>query len=555
MVKAQIRPKIKLQITSQATSLAKAQGIFYKPGLLILLWFLSLPALSGAEIQGPRSCGSLLSSLDTILTRSEDSQPLWAREHVSPKPLTLELIRAVDKIPEFSDRRTRILVPIAAGASGLGVDALISKARHMKHGIELHMWVNGIPLPIMDKVRGAGSKVKIVAHFLGPNMRKLYQDNLIELVPGYLAQFAARVKEQDPSYQFDVVMVRVSRPTKNNELSLGATCDLTCTVLKQQPSVMVIGEVNPLVPVTFVGKTDGIKTDGPPKKLNAIPITRFAALFPSDSKLAYPEVVPTTSVEEAIGRHAASLIPNGSTIQLGIGNIFGGLPAGFRHHMRYNIRIWSEMMGDVLMEVMTDKIATEAVIGFGFGSQKFYDWLNLNPQVLMAPTADTNNTQRISKRPGFHAVNTALQVALTGEVNATTGSPDRGRISSPGGQVEFLLGASRSKNGKSIIVIRSTALVTTATGSKMISTIVPRTYPVRDGSPSAFISHIVTEYGVAFIRGKSERERAIALIRISHPDFRNALFSQAIDPTSPDRVPGLVEADRAKALKSPGEEE
>ncbi|MBK7960944.1 MAG: hypothetical protein IPK04_06890 [Bdellovibrionales bacterium] len=104
---------------------------------------------------------------------------------------------------------------------------------------------------------------------------------------------------------------------------MGATCDLTCTVLKQQPSVMVIGEVNPLVPVTFVGKTDGIKTDGPPKKLNAIPITRFAALFPSDSKLAYPEVVPTTSVEEAIGRHAASLIPNGSTIQLGIGNIFG----------------------------------------------------------------------------------------------------------------------------------------------------------------------------------------------------------------------------------------
>ncbi|MBK7960943.1 MAG: hypothetical protein IPK04_06885 [Bdellovibrionales bacterium] len=166
MVKAQIRTKIKLQITSQATSLAKAQGIFYKPGLLFLLWFLSLPALSGAEIQGPRSCGSLLSSLDTMLTRSEDSLPLWAREHVSPKPLTLELIRAVDKIPEFSDRRTRILVPIAAGASGLGVDALISKARHMKHGIELHMWVNGIPLPIMDKVRGAGSKVKIVAIFL-----------------------------------------------------------------------------------------------------------------------------------------------------------------------------------------------------------------------------------------------------------------------------------------------------------------------------------------------------------------------------------------------------
>ena len=127
--------------------------------------------------------------------------------------------------------------------------------------------------------------------------------------------------------------------------------------------------------------------------------------------------------------------------------------------------------------------------------------------------------------------------------------PERGRISSPGGQVEFLWGASMSNGGKSIIVIRSTATVGSVEKETKISTIVPRTYPVRDGTPNSVVSHVVTEYGIADLRGRTERERAVALIQIAHPDFRESLFNQAIDSKSPDRVPGLREDDRARALR------
>ncbi len=461
--------------------------------------------------------------------------PGWAKAHVSPKPLGADLIAAVEKLPEFEERKTKIMVPIAAGASTAGVDAVISRAKAMKNGVELHMWVNGISPAVMNKVKEAGDKVTLVAHFLGPNMRELYRDDYVQLVPGYLGHFAQRVHENHPDYQFDIILTRVSREA--DALNFGANSDMIWTLLHYQSEIKIIAEVNSKVPVTY--------TD---LGMNHVPMGRVLATFESDSKLAHPEPVVVTPVEAAIGENVASLIPDGATLQIGIGNIFGGLPAGLRKYHRQSLGIWTEMMGDVLQEVMVDGIAKTATIGFGFGSQEFYNWLNKNPQVRLTPTMIVNDPKMVASIPKFHAVNTALQVSLTGEVNATTGTPERGRISSPGGQVEFLMGASWSKDGKSIIVIRSTATLGSGTEERKISSIVPRTYPVRDGTPNAFVSHIVTEFGIAEIRGKSEKERAIALIRIAHPDFREQLFNNAIKLGHPDRIPGLRESDRARAL-------
>lgn len=477
----------------------------------------------------------LQSNLSFGMSCEDSLLPQWAREHQSPKPLTSDLIAAVEKIPEFDNRKTKIMIPIAAGASTAGVDAIISRAKHMKNGVELHMWVNGISPAVLEKIKSAGDKVKVVAHFLGPNMRALYRDNHIELVPGYLRHFAQRVEEGHADYQFDVIFTRVAR--YKDTLNFGANCDLVCTVVTMQPKVKIIAEVNSKVPVTF-GRT------GP----NSVPSNRILAIFESDSKLAHPEVVPLTEVEKEIGKNLATIVPDGATLQVGIGNIFSGLPEALKIVQRKGLSIWSEMMGDVLKEIMGEGIATKAMIGFAFGSQDFYNWLNLNPKVFMLSTSIINDPRIISSIPKFHAINTALQVSLTGEVNATTGPAEKGRISSPGGQVEFLLGASWSPAGKSIIAIRSTATVSSGTKEQVLSSIVLRTYPVRDGTPNSVVSHVVTEYGIAEILGVSERERAIRLIQIAHPDFRSMLFEGAIDPNNPDHIPALRESDRARAI-------
>lgn len=508
---------------------------FHITSLLFITLTLVVSAVSASA--DSTTCASVFSS---------GPKPAWVQNHRSPKPLSQELISAIDRVPEFVGRKTRVLLPIAAGASPEGLDALIARASTMREGVELHMWVNGVPRAIMEKIRQSSGKVSLHAHFLGPNMRELYRDGFIQLVPGYLSQFPSMVEENHPDYLFDVVLTRVSVPDENGDVSLGANCDTVCTVLEKQPKVFIIGEANKNVPSTFRRATTRDVS-------NSIPRERIGALFYSESKLAQPEAVAVTPVEEAIGMNLASLIDDGAVLQLGIGNIFGGLPAGLRNYKRRGIKIWTEMMGDVLQEIMQDGVATEAVTGFGFGSQTFYSWLNGNEHVRFESTLVVNDTRTIARHKSFRAVNTALQVSLTGEVNATSGPPSRGRISSPGGQVEFLIGANGSDGGQSIIAIRSTATIKNSDGSpQMISTLVPRTYPVRDGTPGAFVSHVVTEYGVASLKGKSEREKAIALIRIAHPALRVQLFMEAIDQENPDHVPGLTIRDKDLAVGGSG---
>jgi len=414
------------------------------------------------------------------------------------------VMKAIDIVPDGG----KVFVPIAAGASPEGMTALLQKAPSMKKGLDFHFSINGVSEAILKRAsREGGEKIRFHSFFIGSNTRELNQAGEINLVHGYLSDFPKRILDtKDKEFHYDALLVRVSPPDSKGRYSLGTNNDMISSVLKSQPNIKIIAEINPNMPHTTGN--------------NFITKKQITSSFESNSALASPPVVPFTKVEDDIGRNLASIIDDNSTIQMGIGNIFDGLPENLSKQRVKGLKISTEMLGDPLMKIMESGITTKAETGFSFGSPKLYKWLDGNKQVRFEPTIKVNDPTLIAKKERFHAINTALQVDLHGNVNATMGPGGR-RISSPGGQVDFMAGAAKSHNGKSIIAIRSTAK------NGEFSTITLKRYGNELTTPSEYVSHVVTEYGVASLKGKSEAEKTVSLIKVAHPKFRSELAYEA----------------------------
>ncbi len=402
----------------------------------------------------------------------------------------------------------KIFLPIAAGASPEAIEALIEKTQKMTKGIDLHVLVNGISAQTFKKgVETTDGKFRVHALFLGGNLRELYKENKVSVIPGNLSDFTRMMRdEKQTDFHYDSIVVRVSPPDINGFHSLGPNHDMIMTILRDRPNIKVIAEINPNIPFT----------NGD----NKIHTSKIKSSFESKTELSGPTTVPANEIDSKIGVHIGQLIDSGSTLQVGIGNIFGAVPAGLKLSNKNKIKISTEMFGDHMMQMIQDGTAEIAEAGFAFGSGNLYKWLNQNEKVKFVSTEYVNAPGRVADIPKFHAVNTALQVDLFGQVNATMGP--EGRISSPGGQVEFMSGASRSEGGKAIIAIRSTAK------NESISSITLNLYKGPITTPHENVTHVVTEYGIAYIRGLNEQDRAIALINIAHPKFRKELAEQAI---------------------------
>lgn len=413
-------------------------------------------------------------------------------------------VQAIAAIPDGA----KVFLPIAAGASPDAVSAMIYQAAKMQKGIDLHVLVNGIGANEFRKgIETTDGKFRVSALFLGGNLRELHKEGRVDVIPGNLSDFTRLVRDPNQTdFHYDAIVVRVSEADAYGYHSLGPNSDMIMTILRDRPGIKIIAEVNPNVPYT--------------NGENKIHRERLTSSFKSTTQLAGPAVVPVGPVDAAIGKHIGSLVESESTLQIGIGNIFGGVPDGLSQAGRRGIKISTEMFGDHMMEMMDRGIATSAETGFAYGSSNLYRWLNRNERVTFRETEFVNSPGRIADIPKFHAVNTALQVNLHGEVNATMGP--EGRISSPGGQVEFMTGASRSAGGKAIIAVRSTAK------NETISSIVLDLYDGPITTPHESVSHVVTEYGIAQLKGKTERQRAKALIGIAHPKFRAELIQQAL---------------------------
>lgn len=346
------------------------------------------------------------------------------------------------------------------------------------------------------------------SYFFGATNRRLYQEGRCSYIPVNLHE---ATKRKDSFDEPNVYIGSATPMDKHGYMrtSLGNMIDRNY----MDKAEKIILEINPNLPLVN-GDTE-------------IHIRDVDRIVEVNTPIP---TIPLSKIEkedEAIGQYVASLVHDGDTIQLGIGSIPDAIALSLTD--KKDLGIHTEMINSgmaVLMEkgVVTNKKKTlhrgKTVGTFAFGDQHLYDWLDQNPSILMLPAEYVNNPAVIAKNDNMVAINTAMQVDLTGQVSSEgIGSK---HYSGSGGQTDMSQGANHAKNGRSIIALHATAKNGT------ISTIQPYLTPGSVVSLSRnCVDYIVTEYGIAALKGRSVRERVENLIAIAHPKFREELREAA----------------------------
>lgn len=320
-------------------------------------------------------------------------------------------------------------------------------------------------------------------------------------------------------------MIMVTPMDRNGYFCLGLGADTTIPIARNaamrrragDDRFMVLAQVNPRVPRTYGD--------------NFLHITDIDAIIEGDQELAVlPENEIPDDVEQTIGNYCAEFVKDGATIQLGIGSIPNAIAQAFLDSGVHDLGIHSEMACDTMRDlweagVVTNKMKTllphRAVFTFAMGTQKLYDWINDNRGVEFYPVDFVNNPFVIGRNDRLVSINACLEVDLTGQVASE--SIGWKQYTHPGGQLDFVEGAFLSRGGVSIIATQSTATPHNG-GGKRVSKIVPS---IAAGgivtTPRSSVHYVITEYGVAKIKGQSVRQRVNNLIAIAHPDFRDEL--------------------------------
>lgn len=348
------------------------------------------------------------------------------------------------------------------------------------------------------------------AFFIGPSVRNGVNLGAADYIPINLSQ-TPRVYRKG-IVPCDVAMVLVSEPDDKGYVSLGG--DVVCSVGAIEVAKTVIGVVNKNVPFTY---GDSI-----------VPLNRFSHLVRHDRELLAMTADEPTPAEIQIGKICASLIDDGSCIQIGIGGLTDALAAQLVDHK--NLGFHSETFADGVLHLIKKGVINgsnkmidrgKVVASFILGSREVFDFVDHNPGVMMMDVGYTNDPYIISRNPKVASVNAATQIDITGQVCADSIGPRI--LSGTGGQLEFVRGAFLSKGGISIIAINSR----TKNGeSKIVPSLNNASGVV---TPRADVQWVVTEFGAVNLLGKSLQERARLLISIAHPDDREMLDMAAFE--------------------------
>ncbi|MGE3180304.1 MAG: GNAT family N-acetyltransferase [Phycisphaerae bacterium] len=347
------------------------------------------------------------------------------------------------------------------------------------------------------------------ALFIGANTREAVRAGRADYTPAHLSEIPRLFRSGRMA--LDVALVQVSPPDEHGYCSFGIATDIAKTAA--ETARCVVAEINLHMPRTlgdcFIHVRD-------------IDVAVFA-----DRPLPEIQNKPPDDVAIQIGRHVADLVEDGSTLQMGIGAIPDALLKFLTE--RKELGVHTEMFSDGLIPLVEKGIVTnnrktlhrqKIVATFAFGTQKLYDFVDNNPLIEFRPSEYVNDPFVIAQNDNMCAINSALEIDLTGQVAAD--SLGQEFYSGVGGQVDFIRGAARARNGKAIIALPSTAL------HGAMSRIVPQ---LKDGAgvvtTRADVHYVVTEYGVAYLHGKTIRERAMALIQIAHPKFQPWLLAEA----------------------------
>lgn len=373
-------------------------------------------------------------------------------------------------------------------------------------GIRLyHMHTEG-PAPFLEPE--CRDRFTSISLFTGPPARRAVQEGFADFIPVFLSDIPSLFR--DGHIRLDAALLQVSPPDRHGFCSLGVSVDAARAAADCAP--LLIAEINHQMP----------RTHGH----SMVPLSAIAASIETDRSLYEHQVNAETPVEAAIGEQIAQLIEDGSTLQTGIGAIPEAVLS--RLGNKLDLGVHTEMFSDGIVDLVNAGVITnrrkqiytgQIVTSFVIGSRRLFDFVDDNPQVAFLPCDITNNTNLLRKIDRLVAVNSALQIDLTGQVCAD--SLGHRIYSGIGGQMDFIRGAAISRGGLPIIALPSTA--GDGKYSRIVAELTPGSGVV---TTRGHVHWIVTEYGAINLHGLSLRQRGEQLISIAHPDFRDELRKQ-----------------------------
>ncbi len=400
--------------------------------------------------------------------------------------------------------------PCVSGAPEHLIEALVRRADREWVGndgepvVISHFYTEGYADYALPKYSGV---FRLDSFFVGGNVREATQAGRADYIPCSLSETPRMIKSG--AVACDMVFLMVSEPDNDGFVSLGTSVDYMPEAIEK--ARCVIAQVNKHVPYTFGDAR--------------IPVSSISAFVRHDVPLRDAGPMPLSDTDIAIGRHCASLIPDGATLQIGIGNIPTAVLSQLDDHK--DLGVHSEMFSDSVIPLVEKGIINgsrkktdpgKLTAMFLKGSQRLYDFVDHNPDVLMKDVGYTNNPAVIASNPRVVALNSAIQIDLTGQVcSDSIGSKI---FSGSGGQLDFILGATYSDGGVPIIAMPS---ITPKGISKIVSTLTPGAGVV---TPRTLTQWVVTEQGAVNLYGLSLRQRAEALIGIAHPSVREKLIQE-----------------------------
>jgi acetyl-CoA hydrolase len=351
--------------------------------------------------------------------------------------------------------------------------------------------------------------LRVNTMFISSNIRKAVHEGRVDFTPVLLSEFPLLFKRK--ILPVDVALIHVSPPDEHGFCSFGIEVGLTKSVAES--AAMIIAEVNQQMPRTLGD--------------SFIHVSRLNYMVPTDYELPELPMADEENAEiyEKIASYVAELIPDGATMQMGI----GAIPDAVLRHLftKKDLGVHTEMFSDGVIDLVEAGVLTNSrktlhpgkiIAGFILGTKRLYKWVDDNPLIELHPTEYVNDPFIIAQNERMVAINSAIEVDLTGQVCAD--SIGHRLFSGVGGQLDFIYGSSRSKGGVPIIALPSTA----KDFSRIVATLKPGAGVVTTRN---HVRYIITEHGIADLYGKTIRQRAQALINIAHPKFREELTRQA----------------------------
>ncbi|MBN1279021.1 MAG: 4-hydroxybutyrate CoA-transferase [Chlorobium sp.] len=401
----------------------------------------------------------------------------------------------------------RVFLHTAAATPQRLIEAMVGRAGELRNVEIVSLHTEGDAPYVRPEYQ---ESFRLNAFFVGKNVRKAVQEGYADAMSIFLSDVPSMFHNR--ILPLDIALVHVSPPDRHGYCSLGVSVDASLAAVHN--AKQVIAQVNPLMPRTH---GEGL-----------LHMSKIHAMVAVNDPLPETPRHELTEIEQNIGRHIASIVEDGATLQMGIGAIPDATLAALGSHK--DIGIHTEMFSDGVVDLIEKGVITGrkkkthkeiVVASFLVGSRRLYDFVDDNPLVEMLPSDYVNDTKEIRKNPKVTAINSAIEIDMSGQVCAD--SIGHRHFSGVGGQMDFIRGAALSEGGKPIIALPSTT-------RKGESRIVPHLKPGAGVvTTRAHVHYIVTEYGIVNLHGKNLRQRAEALASIAHPDYREEICRSARD--------------------------